>query len=214
MAISAQAMQSTATPTPQAQSATDARAAYIARLARAMDRAKAEKLIAFPNADGTWSCKTYTLTITGPKVTQVACNCIAGQSGQVCKHSICVMMARKYHVRPIRPTQAVEVAPATSVAPMTTVAASTPAEIAETAALMAEVTRELAGIAATETCAHGVPTDAYCRQCVPEKLADAQMTHRALCAAQADARRDAIVSDARARHAARDAHADPFADFL
>jgi len=82
-------------------------------LARAFDRAKAERLIAFPNADGTWSCKSYTLTVDNPqRLAAVTCNCPAGRAGRICKHASCVIFARKHGLRPVRPQPAVVPAPA------------------------------------------------------------------------------------------------------
>jgi hypothetical protein len=74
-----------------------------AALARAFDRAKAERLVCFPAAQGVWECKSYTLVETGPRPQDVACNCLAGERGLTCKHSACVTFCRKYHVRPIKP---------------------------------------------------------------------------------------------------------------
>jgi hypothetical protein len=72
-------------------------------LARAFERAKAERLVCFPAGRGVWECKTYTLIETGPRPQDVHCTCIAGQRGLTCKHGVCVAFCRKYHVRPIRP---------------------------------------------------------------------------------------------------------------
>ena len=105
------------------------RQARTSAFARAMARAQAEKLVAYPNQDGTWTCKQYTVTITGRRCDDVACSCQAGAHDIICKHAVCVVAARKWGVRPVRP--ALEVVP------------STPAEIAEKARLVAEVTREL-----------------------------------------------------------------------
>lgn len=76
-------------------------------LARAFDRAKAERLVAFRNADGTWSCKDYTLTVTGDRPQDVSCSCPAGARGLTCKHAVCVMFCRKHHVLPVRPVERV-----------------------------------------------------------------------------------------------------------
>jgi hypothetical protein len=75
-----------------------------AALARAFERARSERLVCFPAGAGVWECKTYTLVETGPMPQDVACDCIAGQRGLVCKHSVCVVFCRKHHVRPIRPS--------------------------------------------------------------------------------------------------------------
>src|SRR5438067_2504588 len=54
-----------------------------AALARAFDRAVAERLVAYPIEGGAWVCKTYTLRITGPHAWEVSCSCPA--TG-ICKH--------------------------------------------------------------------------------------------------------------------------------
>ena len=105
------------------------RQARTSAFARAMARAQAEKLVAYPNQDGTWACKSYTVTVTGRRCDDVACDCTAGRNDTICKHAVCVVAARKWGVRPLRP--APQVVP------------STPAEVAEKARLVAEVTREL-----------------------------------------------------------------------
>jgi hypothetical protein len=78
-------------------------------LSRAFERAKAERLLTFRNEDGTWSCKSYTLTVTGERPQDVACSCPAGTRGLICKHAVLVMFCRKHHVRPIRPVKPVMV---------------------------------------------------------------------------------------------------------
>jgi hypothetical protein len=70
---------------------------------RAWDRAKSEKLIPFRNADGTWSCKSYTIAITGPGWSDITCTCAAGRNHRVCKHVAVVTKALAAGVRPIRP---------------------------------------------------------------------------------------------------------------
>jgi hypothetical protein len=70
---------------------------------RAWDRAKSEKLIPFRNADGTWSCKSYTIAITGPGWSDITCTCAAGRNGRICKHSAVVAFARANGLSPIRP---------------------------------------------------------------------------------------------------------------
>src|SRR5690348_14005102 len=71
---------------------------------RAWDRAKAEKLIPFRNADGSWSVKSYTVSITGTGWCDLACTCAAGRNGRVCKHVAVTAKAIAAGVRPIRPT--------------------------------------------------------------------------------------------------------------
>ena len=115
------------------------RQARTSAFARAMARAQAEKLVAYPNQDGTWTCKAYTIAITGRRCDDVACSCTAGRNDTICKHAVCVVAARKWGVRPVRP--ALEVVPSTS------------AEIAEKARMIAEITRELGGFDA----AHQMP---------------------------------------------------------
>ena len=77
-----------------------------AALARAFDRAKAERLIAFQVSPTAWECKSYTLTVTGPRPQDLACSCIAGTRGLTCKHVATVAFARKYGLHPIRPVAA------------------------------------------------------------------------------------------------------------
>ena len=98
---------------------------------RAWDRAKAEKLIPFRVSPGVWAVKAYTVAVTGPGWSDLACSCPAGQHGIICKHAAVTAKAIAIGVSPIRP--ALEVVP------------STAAEIAEKAAMVAEVTRELVG---------------------------------------------------------------------
>ena len=102
-----------------------------AAFARAFDRAVAEKLVAFPNADGTWTCKSYTVTITdAARLTAMTCDCQGG--GHVaCKHRAVVAFARKHGVRPIRPVVG-EVAP------------STAAEVALSERIRSEIIAEMA----------------------------------------------------------------------
>jgi hypothetical protein len=70
---------------------------------RAWDRAKSEKLIPFRNADGTWSCKSYTIAATGPGWSALSCTCAAGRNGRICKHVAVTAKAIAVGVRPIRP---------------------------------------------------------------------------------------------------------------
>ena len=72
---------------------------------RAWDRAKAEKLIPFLNADGTWAVKSYTITITGAGWSDLSCNCAAGRNGRICKHAAVTAKAIAAHVTPIRGTE-------------------------------------------------------------------------------------------------------------
>jgi len=114
-----------------------------AAFARAFDRAVAEKLVAFPNADGTWTCKSYTVTITdAARLTAMTCDCQGG--GHVaCKHRAVVAFARKHGVRPIRPVAAGVVAP------------STAAEVALSERIRSEIIAEMAR--ASYDLSHGSP---------------------------------------------------------
>ena len=90
------------TPAVAAQSTTcsPVRACWL----RAWDRAKAEKLICYPNTDGSWSCKSYIVTVVGAGWSDLACNCAAGRNGRICKHASVVAKAIAVGVRPIRGT--------------------------------------------------------------------------------------------------------------
>ena len=96
---------------------------------RAWDRAKAEKLIPFRVSPGIWAVKAYTVTVTGAGWSDLTCSCPAGQHGIICKHAAVTAKAIAIGVSPIRP--------ALGVVP------STAAEVAEKAAMVAEITREL-----------------------------------------------------------------------
>jgi hypothetical protein len=82
--------------------------AVCSAMLRALDRAKVERLVAFQVSPTAWACKSYTLTVTGPRPQDVACNCIAGVRALVCKHAVCVIFCRKYGLHPIRPVTAYE----------------------------------------------------------------------------------------------------------
>ena len=85
--------------TPQPATCAPARACWL----RAWDRAKAEKLIPYPNPDGSWAVKSYTITPTGPGWSDLACSC-PGNRHAACKHRAVVAKALASHVRPIRGT--------------------------------------------------------------------------------------------------------------
>jgi hypothetical protein len=70
---------------------------------RAWDRAKAEKLIPFRNADGSWTVKSYTIAATGAGWSALSCTCAAGRNGRICKHVAVTAKAIAVGVRPIRP---------------------------------------------------------------------------------------------------------------
>jgi hypothetical protein len=70
---------------------------------RAWDRAKAERLIPYHNADGSWTVKTYTVRVTGPGWSDLACDCPAGAHGRICKHMSVVAKAVACGVWPVRP---------------------------------------------------------------------------------------------------------------
>lgn len=74
-------------------------------LTAALARAAAERLVAYPTADPTlWTCKSYHITITGRRLTDVECDCAdAIFRGRICKHAVCVIFARKHGIRPVRP---------------------------------------------------------------------------------------------------------------
>jgi hypothetical protein len=71
---------------------------------RAWQRAVDEKLVPY-YVDGThWAVKDYTVTVTGPGWSALACNCPAGRVGRVCKHCAVVAKAIALHVRPVHGT--------------------------------------------------------------------------------------------------------------
>ena len=86
-------------PTPTT-TCSPARACWL----RAWDRAKAEKLIPYRNADGTWSVKQYTISITGAGWSDLSCSCPAGRQSKVCKHAAVVAKAIACRVSPVRGT--------------------------------------------------------------------------------------------------------------
>ncbi|MDB5057237.1 MAG: hypothetical protein JWO59_709 [Chloroflexi bacterium] len=79
-----------------------------AALARAFKRAVDEKLVPYLNPDGSWSCKQYTLHVTGERPDQLVCSCVGASAHLVCKHLAVVAFARKYGLRPIRSVAAVQ----------------------------------------------------------------------------------------------------------
>ena len=84
------------------------REARTSAFSRAMSRATSERLVAYPNQDSTaWTCKSYTIVVTGRRCDDVACSCPAGQQDRICKHAVCVVAARKWGVRPVKPSVAV-----------------------------------------------------------------------------------------------------------
>ena len=52
-----------------------ARPVAVTELMRAFRRALAEHLFAYPRPDGRWTCKHYTIDVTGPQPTDVDCDC-------------------------------------------------------------------------------------------------------------------------------------------
>jgi SWIM zinc finger len=74
---------------------------------RAWDRAKAEKLIPYRNADGSWTVKTYTVSVTGAGWSDLSCSCPAGTNHRICKHAAVVAKAIAMHVSPVRGTATV-----------------------------------------------------------------------------------------------------------
>ena len=81
-----------------------------ATLERALARAAAERLVAYPTCDsGVWKCKDYQVVLTGPGLLDVQCDCgDCVYRERLCKHSVCVVFARKYGLRPVRPAVTVE----------------------------------------------------------------------------------------------------------
>ena len=71
---------------------------------RAWDRAKAEQLIPYRETPTTWSVKTYTVTVTGPGWSDLACSCPAGTNHRICKHAAVVAKAIATRVSPVRGT--------------------------------------------------------------------------------------------------------------
>lgn len=70
-----------------------------AALRRAYKRAVAEGLMAYPQADGRWTCKHYHLVLTGPEPEDVACDCAdAIFRERICKHAACLVFYRVYGV--------------------------------------------------------------------------------------------------------------------
>lgn len=87
---------------------------FVAAVQRGMARAKHEGIVVYRTADpnrlgvaavknGVWSEKPYTLAIHGPRYRDITCNCLAGQSGTLCKHASVGMLARKHGIYAIRP---------------------------------------------------------------------------------------------------------------
>ena len=99
---------------------------------RAFGRAKAEKLIPYRNADGTWTVKTYTVTVVGAGWSDLACSCPAGANGRICKHAAVVAKAISAHVLPIRGTEKGKevAAPAAPFVPQASVLVSGPGPLA------------------------------------------------------------------------------------
>lgn len=90
-----------ATTTRQPATCSPARPCWL----RAWDRAKAEKLIPFKNADGSWAVKSYTVSVVGAGWSDLTCNCAAGRNHRICKHAAVTAKAIAAHVTPIRGTE-------------------------------------------------------------------------------------------------------------
>jgi hypothetical protein len=85
-------------------------------LARAFERAVAEKIVVYRVANPTmlgvasvvngWTLKPYTITITGEQPQDVTCDCASGQHGRACKHRAVAIFARQHHVYAQRPAPA------------------------------------------------------------------------------------------------------------
>ncbi len=82
---------------------------------RAWDRARTEKLIPYLNADGTWSVRGYTITVTGKGWSDLACTCPGGRH-IACKHRSAVAKAIAVGVRPMRGTEKAQATPSIDVA--------------------------------------------------------------------------------------------------
>lgn len=87
---------------------------FVAAVQRGLARAKNEGIVVYRTADANrlgvaaikndvWSEKPYILTVHGPRYRDLTCNCLAGQSGTLCKHVAVGMLARKHGVYAIRP---------------------------------------------------------------------------------------------------------------
>ncbi len=74
---------------------------------RAWDRAKAEQLIPYKWAEGLWDVKGYTVAVTGPGWSDLACSCPAGCNGRICKHAAVVAKAIALGGSPVRGTEKV-----------------------------------------------------------------------------------------------------------
>jgi hypothetical protein len=71
---------------------------------RAWQRAKEEKLIPYYTGGARWEVKDYTITVTGPGWSDLACTCLAGRNHLVCKHIAVTAKAIAVGVRPVRGT--------------------------------------------------------------------------------------------------------------
>ncbi len=78
---------------------------------RAWERAVNEKLIPYLNADGSWTVKSYTITVTGASWSHLACSCPGGRH-IACKHRSVVAAAISRGLRPVRGTERTAAAPA------------------------------------------------------------------------------------------------------
>ena len=73
-------------------------ATYLAAAARA----RAEGLEARRLDSGAWAVKSYTVSPTGPRPTEVACSCDAGRHGTICKHLPPVIYGRRHGLSFVR----------------------------------------------------------------------------------------------------------------
>ena len=90
--------------------------------ARTEQRAKGEKLIPYRQTPTTWVVKSYTVTVTGPSWSDLACDCAAGRNHRICKHAAVVAKAVACGVLPIRGTEKAKgVASAIPVLPVGTI---------------------------------------------------------------------------------------------
>jgi len=74
-------------------------------LARAFQRALDEQLLAYPQQNGRWACKHYTIDVTGPMPLDVICDCPdAVFRERLCKHAVTVVFCRLYGLVPLSPS--------------------------------------------------------------------------------------------------------------
>lgn len=95
------------------QAETTYRKSHMRALIRAFERACLERIVVFrvnPRLlgvatvkDGRWQLRPYEITIYGPRVGDISCNCDAGLVGRICKHRASALFARKHGVYACKP---------------------------------------------------------------------------------------------------------------